>query len=72
MVFIPRRFAGSSLDATEEIRAPLALALAIVALVGWVLAAYLAAELIYARSQQGDALGRRGGTEIIQGCSSPL
>ena len=69
MVFVPRRFGESNLDA--EFRAPLALALAIVAIIGWALAAYLAAELIHGQSQQGDALGRRG-ADMIQGCGSPL
>jgi hypothetical protein len=69
VAFVPRRFA--EFDPTEEIRAPLALALAIVAIIGWALAAYLATEVMHEQSQQGDALGRPAAT-IVHGCGSPL
>ena len=72
MVFIPRRF-GEPAPATTEIRTPVAFALGVVAVLGWAVAAFLAAQLIQVQSRQSDALGRSGSSaELIQGCGSPL
>jgi hypothetical protein len=50
-----------------------AFALVVVAVLGWAIAAFLAAQLIEVQSRQGDALGRSGiGADQIQGCGSPL
>lgn len=72
VVFIPRRV-GELNSATTEIRTPVAFALVVVAVLGWAVAAFLAAQLIQGQSRQGGALGRSGsGGELIQGCGSPL
>lgn len=70
MVFVPRRLAEPDHVVTEEIRAPLALVLAVVAIVGWALAAYFATQVMHLQSDQNNRPG--SAAEMIQGCGSTL
>jgi hypothetical protein len=71
-VFVPRRF-GELDPPSSEIRTPVAFALVVVAVLGWAVAAFLAAQLIQVQSRHGGALARSGSdVELMQGCGSPL
>ena len=66
LVFVPRRLVEPS--SVDELRGPLPLVLAVVAMIGWALAAYLASQVMHMQSKGYDALGRPGNAELIQGC----
>jgi hypothetical protein len=66
VVFVRKR--DDYLSGEDEIRGPLPLTLAVVAIIGWGMAAYLASQFLHA--QRADLL--RFDNLEIQGCSAPL
>ena len=63
MVFVPRHLSDQSGE--DEIRGPLPFTLAVVAIIGWGLAAYFASELLHAQHAE---LLRADNVDIIQAC----
>jgi hypothetical protein len=70
-VFIRRHF-QQPIDHDSELRNPAPLILAIVAMVGWLLVAYFASQIIHMHASLYDALGRPDAPMIVQGCGSDL